>query len=418
MTEVPSMSTQEQVRARLRAWLTENWDPGLSLAQWRARLADSGWGRPAWPQEWLGLGLPESLAAVVYEELRQANVVGVASGSGMALAAPTLLAHGSDELKRRLLRGTLTGEYRWCQLFSEPGSGSDLAGLTTRAVPDGNRWRVSGQKLWTTSAHHARYAMLLARTDRTVPKHHGITYFVLDMRQPGVEVRPLRQMNGYASFNEVFLDDVIVGPDDVVGGLNDGWRVARTTLLYERTAQIDTDHGIAGVGRVYDEAAEERRVVLEPYVWYPARSGRADLVAQRARAAGRGADPVVRQEVARVEALRLAVEWTRERAAAASVAGGAPGPEGSVGKLASTQLARAASAAHSLIAGTAGLKWDPADPAGHEVAEIVLSVPGGSIAGGTDQIQRTIIGERVLGLPKEPATGHDVPFSRPPVQTT
>ena len=174
-------------------------------------LADSGWACPSWPQEWYGRGpAGAGPTAIVHEEIADGGAVGPPVGGGMALAAPTILAHGSDALKRRLLRRILTGEDTWCQLFSEPGSGSDLAGLTTRAELDGDEWVVNGQKVWNTSAHHADSGMLLARTDWDVPKHRGITYFVLPMQQPGVEVRPLRQMNGHASFNEVFLTDARV----------------------------------------------------------------------------------------------------------------------------------------------------------------------------------------------------------------
>ena len=199
------MPDRDAVRAEVAAWLAAEWDPDRPLRDWRRRLVASGWAAPTWPVEWHGRGLPAWADAVVADELAAAGAVGPAVGSGTTLAAPTLLAHASDELKRALLEPTLTGEATWCQLFSEPGSGSDLAGLSTRAVRDGDEWVVDGQKLWSTSAHHADYGMLLARTDWDVPKHAGITYFVLPMHQPGVEARPLRQMNGHASFNEVFL---------------------------------------------------------------------------------------------------------------------------------------------------------------------------------------------------------------------
>ena len=208
----------EDVRREVGAWLAANWDPERPLDDWRRRLLDSGWAAPTWPEEWFGKGLPAWADAVVGAELAAAGAVGAAVGSGMTLAAPTLLAHGADELKRRLLPPTVTGEQTWCQLFSEPTNGSDLAGLITRAVLDGDEWVVNGQKLWSTSAHHADHGMLLARTDPAAPKHRGITYFVLPMDQPGVEVRPLHQMNGHSSFNEVFLTDARVPAANVVGG--------------------------------------------------------------------------------------------------------------------------------------------------------------------------------------------------------
>ena len=211
-----------QVADELRAWIDEVWDPALSLVEWRGRLADAGWACPNWPPAWCGRGLPAEYAQLVDDELARAGVPGPADGVGRHLAGPTLLEHGSEELKRRLLRPTVTGEITWCQLFSEPGAGSDLAGLTARADRDGDEWTVSGQKVWSTGASHADLGLLLARTDWEAPKHQGITYFVLPMRQPGVEVRPLRQMNGHASFNEIFLDGARVSAADVVGQVGRG----------------------------------------------------------------------------------------------------------------------------------------------------------------------------------------------------
>ncbi|MPY94973.1 MAG: acyl-CoA dehydrogenase, partial [Acidimicrobiia bacterium] len=205
------------LRDEVRTWLAEWWDPERPVVEWRGILADAGWACPTWPVGWYGRDLPGRLAAVVTEELQAAGAVGPATGVGMSLAAPTILEHGSDDLKRRLLRPILTGEHTWCQLFSEPGSGSDLAGLTTRAVRDGDEWVVDGQKVWNSGAHKAAYGMLLARTDWDVPKHRGISFFALPMAQPGVEVRPLRQMNGYATFNEVFFTAARVPASDLVG---------------------------------------------------------------------------------------------------------------------------------------------------------------------------------------------------------
>src|SRR5690606_32063905 len=194
------MSEAEQVRAEVRAWLAEHWDPDLPLLEWRERLVASGWAAPSWPRRWFGRGLPEWAERVVGDELAAADAVGRPPGIAPSLAAATILEHGPDHLRARFLRPLLTGGETWAQLFSEPGAGSDLAGLTTRAVLDGDRWVVNGQKVWSTSAHHADLGLLLARTDWDAPKHRGITCFVLPMRQRGVEVRPLRQMNHHASF--------------------------------------------------------------------------------------------------------------------------------------------------------------------------------------------------------------------------
>jgi len=395
----------EDVRREVRAWLDANWDPELSLAEWRNRLADSGWGCPTWPVQWLGRGLPVALGDVVAEEFERAGAVGTPSGGGMTLAAPTILEHGSDDLKRRLLRPIVTGEDSWCQLFSEPGSGSDLAGLTTRAELDGDEYVVNGQKLWSTSAHHARYGMLLARTNWDVPKHRGISYFAIEMHQPGVVVRPLRQMNGYASFNEVFFNDARVHAANAIGEVGNGWTVALATLAHERRsfdAIQSRGRSPKGGGRAIDENRAEIAELMEPYKWYPQRAGRVDLIVERAKATGKDKDPVVRQAIAALLSLARAAEWTGRRAKAARVLGRPPGPEGSLGKLYSSQIARAAAHVHTLITGSDALLKGADGPLEGIIAEILLSVPAVSIAGGTDEIQRNIVSERVLGMPKDP----------------
>lgn len=413
MTEDAEAGFLERTRAEVRSWLDEHWDPELSLIEWRTLLTLSGWACPNWPVEWCGRGLPASAVGVVSDEIAKVGAVGVPDGVGMNLAAATILEHGSEAVKARFIRQTVTGEITWCQLFSEPGSGSDLASLTTRAEQDGDEWIVRGQKLWNTSARHADFGLLLARTDWDVPKHRGITYFILPMRQQGVEVRPLRQMNGHASFNEVFLDEARVPVDHVIGQVNGGWSGALTTLAHERRlgpVGRRLPAGAIGEGRAVREAAEEAARVAEPYRWYPQRAGRVDLVIPQAKATGRAADPLVRQEIARLICLARVSQWTAQRAAAARLRGRPPGPEGSLGKLASSNIARAASRVHTLIAGSSGMLVGSDAPLGGTIAEIVLSVPAVSIAGGTDEIQHNIIGERVLGLPKEPDTVRDLPF--------
>ena len=246
--------------------------------------------------------------------------------------------------KEKFLRRILTGEDTWCQLFSEPGCGSDLAGATTRAELKGNKWIINGQKVWTTSAHKAQYGLLLARTDWDVPKHKGLSYFVLDMKQPGVQVYPLRQMNGYASFNQVFITDAEIAPEFMVGELGDGWKVATTTLMNERRnadslrryAQADRQAGPHLCGRARKRSPRS----MEPYKWYPQRAGRVDLVVERAKATGRNTDPVVRQEIAKLLILSKTAEWTARRARAAQALGRPQGPEGSLGKLIASNVAR------------------------------------------------------------------------------
>jgi alkylation response protein AidB-like acyl-CoA dehydrogenase len=400
-----SKISEAQVRAEVRTWLAAHWDPEMSLVAWRNQLADSGWGMPQWPEEWYGRGLPVGLTRVVEEEFAGVGAVGVAKSGVRLLAAATLLEHGSDLQKKKFLRRILTGEDAWCQLFSEPGSGSDLAGATTRADFDGDRWIVNGQKVWTTSAHHADYGMLLARTDWDVPKHEGMSFFVIEIRQPGVDVQPLKQMNGHASFNQVFFTDAKVRPEYLVSAVGDGWKVAMTTLAHERRGadglSAPSKRG-PRTGRIYVEERAEIETAMEPYRWYPQRAGRVDLVIERARETGANRDPHVRQEIAKLMILAKSAEWTARRARAAQRQGRPQGPEGSLGKLAASNVARAAAHVHTLITGAAAMLTGPRSPRDGIIAEILVSVPATSIAGGTDEIQRNIIAERVLDLPKEP----------------
>jgi alkylation response protein AidB-like acyl-CoA dehydrogenase len=409
MTEI----NEETVRAEARAWLEANWNLDYGLVEWRLKLAESGWGVPHWPSRWYGRDLPIGLVPVVEEEFKRIGAIGVAKVGIRTLAAATILAHGTDLHKEKFLLRILTGEDNWCQLFSEPGSGSDLAGALTRAELKDGRWVFNGQKVWTTSAHHADWGLLLARTDANVPKHQGLSYFVLDMRQPAVEVRQLRQMNGHASFNQVFFTDAEAPAEHLVGEVGGGWAVATTTLMHER-------RGADGMrlwgsasdlkGRIYDEERAEIATVNEPYKWYPQRAGRVDLVLERAKATGRIADPVVRQEIAKLLTLSKTAEWTARRARAAQAQGRPPGPEGSLGKLAASHVARAASRVHTLITGADAMLSGDDAPLGGVIAEILISVPAVSIAGGTDEIQRNIISERVLRMPKEPRSDDDRPF--------
>jgi len=403
--------TPDGVRGELREWVRRHWDPDRTLVEWRTELAGAGWAAPSWPARWSGRDLPVWADDLVAAELRRLGAVGAPLGTGMLLVGPTLLAHAGEDLRDRFLRPILTGTEAWCQLFSEPGAGSDLAGLTSSAVADGDEWIVNGQKLWTTGAARADMAILLARTDWDVPKHRGITFFLLPMHQAGVTVRPLKQMNYHQSFNEVFLTDARIPRGSVVGAVGDGWGVAMTTLAHERR------FGVAGrprfdvaAGRVLEEAAAEADAHFATYRWYPQRAGRADLLVEEARRTGTSADARVRQAVGAVLAQRDGARWTAERGQAVRALGRPPGPEGSVGKLSTSAVARAAAHAHALIAGASGMLSGEDGPLDGLVAEILTSVPAQSIAGGTDEIQRNILAERVLGLPREPAVDRDVVF--------
>ena len=415
-----SQSNETTIRAAVRDWLATHWDPERGLVAWRHLLAESGWGVPHWPSEWCGRGLPVALLPAIEAEFDAIGAVGVARVGIRLLAAATLLEHGRDEHKARFLRRILTGEDTWCQLFSEPGSGSDLAGATTRADFDGERWRVNGQKLWTTSAHHAQWGLLLARTDWDLPKHQGMSYFVIDMRQSAIQVQPLKQMNGYASFNQVFFTDAEIPAENLIGAVGDGWKIAMTTLAHERrNADALKRWGRVSdrPGRIYAEERAEIATVMEPYRWYPQRAGRVDLTFSRARETGRIAEPAVRQELARLLMLAQCAEWMAHRARHAKALGRPEGPEGSLGKLAASHIARAAAQVHTLISGADAMLAGPEAPLGGLIAEILLSVPATSIAGGTDEIQRNIIAERVLDLPREPRMDagpfRDVPRNPP-----
>jgi alkylation response protein AidB-like acyl-CoA dehydrogenase len=406
-----SQLTEESLRAEVRAWVAKHWNPAMSLRAWRELLVDSGWGVPSWPERWYGKGLPAWTDDAVRREIRRCGAV---SSIPSGLAGPTILQQGPDYVRERFLRPLLTGQEVWCQLFSEPAAGSDLAGLITTAVLDGDEWVVNGQKVWNTSAHHADLGMLVGRTDWNAPKHQGITYFVLPMHQPGVEVRPLRQMNYHASFNEVFLTDARIPRDWVVGEVNHGWTAALATLAHERrfAALAIGDVSTVDEGLARDEALAEARETAKVYSWYPQRAGRPDLVIDHARTADLLADPVVRQEISRLLCMQRASQWTAERAQAARKLGRPPGPEGSLGKLALSNVARQAAHAHAIIAGARGLLAgnDAEAPLDGVVAEIIISVPAQSIAGGTDEIQHNILGERFLGLPREPDPAKAMPY--------
>ena len=416
-----SEPTEGSVRAEVRAWLEANWNPDYGLVEWRTKLIESGWGAPHWPKQWYGRGLPVHFSTIVDDEFARIGAVGVAKAGIRTLAAATILAHGTDFHKEKFLRRILTGEDTWCQLFSEPGSGSDMAGAVTRADRKGNKWVINGQKVWTTSAHKAHWGLLLARADWDVAKHKGLAYFILDMKQPGVQVHPLKQMNYHASFNQVFMTDALVEPEFMVCDVGDGWKVATTTLMHERRGADGLRSWATASerkGRIYEEERAEIATTMEPYKWYPQRAGRVDLVMERAQATGKIADPVIRQEIARLLIMAKTSEWTARRARAAQEQGKPQGPEGSLGKLVASHVARQAARVHTYLMGADALLSGADSPMGGVLAEILVSVPATSIAGGTDEIQRNIISERVLGMPKEPSVDTNKPFKDVPRNIT
>jgi len=396
------MTNLDQFRARVRAFLQEHADPiGATDADERSdrddatvarakafqgALADAGLAALTYPRELGGAGLDAEHQKVFNEESADYELPSRQFMIGLGMCAPVLLEFGTTEQQRRYLPPLLRADTVWCQLFSEPGAGSDVASLQTKAERDGDEWVVNGQKVWTSGAHYSDFGLLVARTNPDVPKHRGISMFVVDMRTPGITARPLRQIDGHAHFNEVFLDDVRLPADAVVGEVDDGWRVAVAMLANERVA--------IGAGGSAQQMGGDAYVTL----------------LELARRQGCTDDPVVRGELADVYARERILALLGERIRAALVAGRAPGPEGSVAKLATSILGKRSADLAMAMAGAGGQAWAPHDPAGGEQAATLLFVPMLSIAGGTSEIQRNIIGERVLGLPKEPVVDRDLPF--------
>jgi alkylation response protein AidB-like acyl-CoA dehydrogenase len=341
---------------------------------WQRQKSDAGYGSLTWPVEYGGGGLPFAYeAAFRREEARFGTPKGhEAISITLELIAPTILTLGTAAQKDRYLRAMRRTDEMWCQLFSEPGAGSDLASLSCRANPDGGQWRLNGQKVWTSGAQYADFGYVLCRTDPAAPKHQGITAFLIPMDVPGIEVRPLRQMSGGASFNEVFLTDVVVSDDARLGDVNEGWRVALTTLGFERAARSGGTGGADMFGRLLDLA----------------------------RHLGRTDDPLVRQRLASVYVHGRLRSMNRRRASDRLRAGGVPGPEGSISKLMLTQGLQEVADTAAVLLGPC-LAADTGEWGTYAWSEFLNGVPGFRIAGGSDEIQRNIIAERSLGLPRE-----------------
>ena len=410
------MTSVEEAVAESGAWIDANWSPDLTLGEWWDRLGRSGWGFPAWPAAWFGKGLPPAVARAVIADRLRRGVFGPVGGIATFLAAPTILACGSDDQKQRYMPGIATGADVWCQLFSEPGAGSDMASLQTRAERDGDEWVITGQKVWNSGAQYARYGILIARTDPTAPKHKGISYFLIDMRQPGVEVRPLREMTGEAAFNEVFLNEARIHDRDLVGGPGEGWRVAMTTLSNERDPN---NPGIAAGGgsligkpdltltvAQYQHQQATQTDAMSASIGGGITAVLDDLVAQY----GRAGDPLFRQDLAALYGKRQLQRWTGQRGKE-NAKSGQPGPETSTMKLAGSLMGRTIRDVGFEVQGADGMLAPPDAAAQGQFYKYAMFVQASSIAGGTDEVQRNIIGERALGLPKEPDDSRDKPFN-------
>jgi len=355
--------------------------------QWQRKLFDSGWAAITWPVQFGGRGAGPLQSIVFGEELGRYDVpVGIFT-IGIGMVGPTIVAHGNEEQQARYLPPMLRGEEIWCQLWSEPDAGSDLAGLKTRAERDGDDFVINGQKVWTSGAHYCNFGLGVFRTDPDAPKHKGISALIVPMDSPGITIRPLRQINGDAHFNEVFFDDVRVPAANLVGDANDGWRVARTTMMNERLsagAMVSMAEAVAPL------LALARSVTRNGA---PARD-----------------DPVVRQRVARAYTLARLFDLTTARVRTALARNAIPGPEVSVLKLFAAVTGSALADAGIDLLGPGGVLWGDDGHEGGRWAEGLLDSFAMHIGGGTDEIQRNIIGETVLGLPREPSLDRDVPF--------
>ena len=366
--------------------------------RWYPTFGSSGLVVPTWPVAYGGLDVSPAVARAIEAELRPYNL-GRLNPLGLNLAAPALFAHGTDEQRLRFLPPIVRNEEVWCQLFSEPGAGSDLASLATRAERDGDDWVLTGQKVWTTWAHLADFGVCLARTDPGVPKRRGITYFLVDLHAPGVEVRPLRHIGGEVDFNEVFLEGVRVPDHHRVGAVGDGWRVANATLSGER--QMVSGSGSGGVDRIGGSGT--RRLVT---------------AAARRRAGGEPVDPALRRRIVGVYAEERIRGWTNQRVRAGLRAGRAPGPESSVGKVHQGELNQRIQEIAVDLLGPAGTAWESgadtyAASLPYEVSGMLRS-RANTIEGGTTEVNKNIVGERVLGLPRDPDPYRDAAWREVP----
>ena len=374
---------EEAFRDEVRRWLTDN-HPGHEPSgdeagfdfrrDWQRKLHQAGWAGVSWPKEYGGRGASLIEQAIFNEEMGRAKTPSVANVLGIAMGGPTVIAHGTEEQKRRYLPAILSAEEIWCQGFSEPESGSDLASLKTRAVKAGDEWVVTGQKVWTTFAHHAKWCMLVARTDTEAPKHKGLTYFLMDMEQDAVQVRPLRQITGEAEFNELFIEEARIPDENIVGGEGNGWAVAITTLMHERaTLAFGLQVAVRIALRELIEHARESR----------ATNGATAID-----------DPLVRQRIAQLliesEVLRL----NAYRSLSATMRTGVPGPEGSLGKWHWSEVNQSLTELAVEIAGPRAMLADDA------WTYRFLRARANSIEGGTTEILKNIVAERVLGLPR------------------
>ena len=429
--------TEEEILEDLRNWLAENWDPELTVGEWWERLGLAGWAAPSLPTNAFGRGVARSVAVKIAAEISAFGALGAPNGLGLLLAAPTIADHGTQEQIDHFVADIVTGRQSWCQLFSEPGAGSDLAGLATRAVRDGEEWVVNGQKVWTSLGQSADMGMLIARTGPDAPKHKGITYFGIDMHQSGVDVRPLTEMTGHAMFNETFLTDAVVPDAWRIGEVNSGWAVANSTLGHER-AGLGAGGGSAGnamvvPGTIAGNLSKRAGDFVRPPRPHgdakkPAAKGGSmfELLVGLAKGSGKNEDALIRQGLVELYTMGEVGRFNAERIKASRAKGEDIPGMANIAKLGMSNIVRKQRDLGLAIAGPAGMlhAYDPeaqeklnevtGNPFLAAVTMSALYAQAPPIYGGTDQIQRNIIGERALGLPKEPGNLNDVPFSELP----
>jgi alkylation response protein AidB-like acyl-CoA dehydrogenase len=380
----------DTLRTEIRDWLAANWTPGMDRNRWADLVLEARLSAPSWEPQWYGRDYTDTESRIVAAEFAAVGAPG--TGHDRAnLFACTLHDAGTDEQKRRLIPPSLRGETKWCLLYSEPGAGSDLAGLRTRADRDGDRFVVNGQKVWTSFATTADYGLLVARTDWDVPKHNGISFFMFPMRQPGVEVRPIHQITGESEFNEVFITDATVPAENLVGPLHGGWSVLQTALGYERRLMGD----LARTTRAASKPQEDK-----------------DSLIGLARAYDKLDDGYTRQQIARIDGLVAVNRWNTQRSKVSS--GAQAAALMALGKIAMSRILHETARVQTEIVGAESMLTGPDNPVGDAVTFRTLNAYFTSIGGGTDQIQRNIVGERVLGLPKEPEPYRNTAFRELP----
>ena len=392
------MTDMENFRASTRAWLDENCPPGArgpgevpngstkieiqdaDTRLWLERMIEKGWTVPAWPKEYGGGGLSKDEYVVLLEEMKRINARPALSGFGTSMIGPTLLEYGTEEQKQRHIPRIARAEVEWCQGYSEPGSGSDLASLQTRAVLDGDHYVINGSKIWTSGAHNADWMFILVRTDTEAPKHEGISFMLLPMDQPGIEVRPIKLISGNSPFNQVFFSDAVAARDDLVGALNRGWTVGKRLLQHERSGMdqllrggtSSSDSNLASIAREY--------------------VGEID---------GRIADPSMRTQVLQHDMVLRCLNLTKRRVIEESADGSTPGPATSIFKVMTTDLEKIQYDLATSLRGSQGFGWDGDTFSETELEDLrlLLSSRAASIYSGSNEIQRNIIAKRVLGLP-------------------